>query len=111
MSEKTRSAVIEWKAVNDRMAYARFERKFCNISVISVCAPILCADDCDKNKFYAELQPLTTSLSRGDMVIIEGDWNDTVKMNSIIGKYGIEVQCVNGECLLAEVHELFVINT
>ncbi|VDN55244.1 unnamed protein product [Dracunculus medinensis] len=52
-----------------------------------VYAPTLCADDRHKDKFYVELQ-LLTSLLRGNMVIIEGDWNarvghDIITRNSI----------------------------
>lgn len=36
--EKAQTVLIECKPVNDYMAYARFKRKFCNISVINVYA-------------------------------------------------------------------------
>lgn len=49
------------------------------------------------------------------MVILEGDWNawvdhDVVSMSLVIGKYGIGMRCINGECFLyfAEEHELFI---
>ncbi|VDN54660.1 unnamed protein product [Dracunculus medinensis] len=67
MSEKAHSALIEWKLVKDCMTNDRFKGKFCNIS------PTSSADD--REKFYAEIQLLTTSLSKGDMVIIEVDCN------------------------------------
>ncbi|VDN52125.1 unnamed protein product [Dracunculus medinensis] len=121
MSDKAHSALIEWKPVNDCMAYARFKGKFCNISVISVYAPMLSADDRDKDKFYAELQLLTKSLPKHDIIIIGEDWNarimkqshNAAAMTSAIGKYGIGDQCANGERLLryAEEHELLAINT
>lgn len=66
-------------------------------------------DDCDK--FYAELQLLTIFL-QSDVVIIGGDRNvrvghDAATMNSVMGKYGIGVQCANGERLLfCRKHEL-----
>ncbi|VDN53320.1 unnamed protein product [Dracunculus medinensis] len=116
MSDKAHFALTEWKPVNDRMAYARFKGKFCNISVISVYAPTLSADDRDKDKFYAELQLLTKSLPKDDIIIIGGDWNARVghnaaAMTSTIGKYGIGDRCANGERLrYAEEHELFVTN-
>ncbi|VDN57885.1 unnamed protein product [Dracunculus medinensis] len=69
ISEKARYSHIEWKSANNRVAHARF-KGFYNISVINVYALTLCADDSDKIKFYAELQLLTTSLQRGDIVII-----------------------------------------
>ncbi|VDN58591.1 unnamed protein product [Dracunculus medinensis] len=86
------------------MAYTRFKGKFCNISVISVYTPTLSADDRDKDKFYVELQLLTKSLPKHDMVIIGGDWNARVGhiadvMTSTIGKYGIGDRCANGERL------------
>lgn len=68
--------------------------KFCNISVISVHAPILSADDRDKDNFYAELQLLRKSIPKRDMVIIVGDWNMGVDHNTVavatstIGKCG-----------------------
>lgn len=60
------------------MTYASFKRKFCNISVINVYAPILSVDDSDKDKFYAELQLQKISLSKYAMVIIVKDWNALV---------------------------------
>ncbi|VDN52975.1 unnamed protein product [Dracunculus medinensis] len=95
------------------MAYAHFKGKFCNISVITVYTPTLSADDRNKDKFYAELQLLTKSLPKHDMIIIGGDWNARVGHNaaamiSTIGKYGIGDRCANGERLLhyAEEYEL-----
>lgn len=38
------------------MTYAHFKGKFCIISVISIYAAKLCADNNDKDKFYAGLQ-------------------------------------------------------
>ncbi|VDN56389.1 unnamed protein product [Dracunculus medinensis] len=64
MSEKARSALIRWKLLNDYMAYACFKGEFWNI--ISVYAV---ADDRSKDKFYAELQLLTTPLLKHDKVI------------------------------------------
>ncbi|VDN56501.1 unnamed protein product [Dracunculus medinensis] len=86
--------------------------KFCNISVISVYAPTLSADDRDKDTFYAELQLLTKSLPKRNMIIIGGGWNARVgnnaaAMTSTIGKYGIEDRCANRE-RYGEEHELFV---
>lgn len=56
------------------------------------------------------------SLSRRNTDIVREDWNacigDDAFTNSIIGKYGIGIQCANGERLrFAEQHELFVANT
>lgn len=51
------------------------------------------------------------------MIIIGEDWNasvdyDVAMINWTIGKYGIGVQCINGERLrFVEEHEFFVINT
>lgn len=44
--------------------------------------------------FYVELQLLTASLPRNDMVVIGGDWNvraGAIRINLVIGKYGIGV--------------------
>ncbi|VDN56976.1 unnamed protein product [Dracunculus medinensis] len=89
MSDKVHSALIECKPVSDRMAYARCKGKFCNISVISVYAPTLSADDLDKDKFYAELQLLTKSLPK------HGHSHNVAAMTSTTGKYGIVQRCVN----------------
>ncbi|VDN55761.1 unnamed protein product [Dracunculus medinensis] len=67
MSEKARSALIEWEPVNDHLFCAYFKRKLYITSVIIVYAPALCADH---DKFCAELQ-LPTSLPRCNMVITE----------------------------------------
>lgn len=56
-------------------------------------------------KFYAELQLLTKSLPKHDMVLIEGDFNACIghgatAMTSTICKYGVGVQCVSRERFL-----------
>lgn len=108
MFEKAECNLTEWKPVKDRMTNAHFKRKFRNILVTSVYIPILCANNCDKNKFYAGLQ----YLPKNDKAIIRGNWNarighDTTIKNSVIGKYGNGDRCANGKRLLyfAEQHE------
>ncbi|VDN53489.1 unnamed protein product [Dracunculus medinensis] len=93
----------------------RFKGKFCNISVISVYAPTLSADDRDKDNLYAELQLLTKSLPKHFMVIVGGDWDACVGYNAMTstGKYGIGDHCASGERILryAKERELFITNT
>ncbi|VDN58773.1 unnamed protein product [Dracunculus medinensis] len=61
ISDKAHSAFIEWKPVNDRMAYALLKGNLCNISVINVYAPTLSADDRDKNKFCGTINISTNN--------------------------------------------------
>lgn len=70
MSEKAGSALTEWKSVNERMAYdLQIKEIFQSLSIYAlyIICPTFCADDRDKNKFYAESHLL--SLLKNDMVI------------------------------------------
>lgn len=87
------------------------DARFCNILVFNVYAPTSCADNRDKDMFYVELQLLTNSLPKNDMVIIGKNWNALVghniaAMTSIIGKYGIRIWCANEKLFrFAEQHK------
>ncbi|VDN57520.1 unnamed protein product [Dracunculus medinensis] len=98
----------------ERKATPRLINKICSQAR---CVSTLLADDRDKDKFYAELQP------KYDMVIIgeEGrkDWNGRIGYNAAAmttGKYGIGDRCANRGCAprllrFAEEHKFFVTNT
>lgn len=77
------------------------QRKIPQFSVIS--APTLCADNCDKDRFYMELQIITISLPKDDMVVIWRNWNasyDAAMVNLVAGKYGTRIRYTNRERLL-----------
>lgn len=68
-------AVIEWKLLDDRIAYAKFHGKFYNISVISVYVRTLCADDNDKDKINDKdssiYGTISDNLGRNGVMIIK----------------------------------------
>lgn len=72
MFKKVQSALIEWKPVNNTMAYAPFKGKFYSISAINVYNS-LCVDGSDKGKLHTELQWLIKSLTKNG--IIWRNWN------------------------------------
>ncbi|VDL89306.1 unnamed protein product [Schistocephalus solidus] len=60
--KKTNCALLAWKPVNDRMAYARMDGHFTNISAAYVYAPTSAAEQRDKET-YSHLQDEVSSLS------------------------------------------------
>ena len=72
------SQVLLWKPVSHRLAYARIAAAPINLSMITAYAPTNCADDVDKDAFYAELSNLIAAVPRSDVLVLAGDFNARV---------------------------------
>jgi len=86
--EKT---LIEWEPIIDRIIKARFESKFCKLTIIQVYAPTNETEDEAKDIFYETLQATMDKTPRHDMMIIIGD------LNAKVGQDNIGKEVVNGE--------------
>lgn len=69
------SAVIDFKAINQRLCTIRLKGRFKNISLVCIYAPIENADDDIKDDFYETLEEALNKLPNYDIKIILGDAN------------------------------------
>lgn len=83
ISKEIKAAVVEFKAVSDRICILRFKSKYQKISLINVHAPIEDAEDEKKEEFYEMLQREYDSLKRYDLKIVLGDFNAKVGREEI----------------------------
>ncbi|XP_058126780.1 craniofacial development protein 2-like [Anopheles ziemanni] len=87
VGQRAKSAVIDFKAINDRLCYLRMRGKFYNISLINVHAPTEDKDEEEKDLFYGRLAKLYESCPRYDLKIILGDFNAKVGRESMYRQY------------------------
>ncbi|XP_058120479.1 craniofacial development protein 2-like [Anopheles ziemanni] len=87
VGQRAKSAVIDFKAINDRLCYLRMRGKFHNISLINVHAPTEDKDEEEKDLFYGRLAKLYESCPRYDVKIILGDFNAKVGRESMYRQY------------------------
>nr|VZI00981.1 unnamed protein product [Spirometra erinaceieuropaei] len=102
LSQQADLALLAWEPVNDRMAYVRLKGHFTNILMVSVYAPILAAEQRDKEAFYSQSQVLVERVPRCDLLIVAGDLNGRnvhgdPTTSRLLGRFGLGSQCENGE--------------
>lgn len=116
MSAHIRKALIEWNPVNERIITARVKTRARNISFVQCYAPTE-VDSADvKNAFYEQLSTTLDQISKGDIVILMGDFNakigsDNSNYESIMGKHALgNTRSDNGERLveLCSQHNLVI---
>ena len=64
LRKRLRISLIEWKSVNERVIYARFKGKQVNMSIIQCYAPMINAEDKEKETFYSSVQAEVEKISR-----------------------------------------------
>ena len=118
LSPDAQAALLAWQPVSYRLAMVRLKGQISNISVITVYAPTLIADEVDKARFYADLQTLVDSVPSRDVLIVAGDWNARTgpaddATRHILGRFALGDRCDNGERLVsfADANRLVVTNT
>ena len=75
MSKRIRHLIINFCAINHRLAYLRLKGKHYNFSLFSVHAPIEVAGEEEKDEFYDELEQTYMKCPNHDVKIILGDMN------------------------------------
>ena len=105
--------------INARIMSARVQldgRQY--VTIVSIYAPTLYADEPTKNAFYDELEHLVSSVPVNDKLFILGDFNSRVGKNvtawqGVLGHHGVGNENANGTRLLTfcSQHELLVTNT
>jgi len=93
---KSRSAVMNFNPVNDRLCTIRIRGKFFNITIINGHAPTEDKDDETKSTFYEKLQALLDRIPHRDVKILIGDFNAQVGREEMyrptIGKHSLHVE-------------------
>ena len=111
----TSKTLLEWKPINERLLYARFQSRFTKLSIIVSYAPINDAEEEEKDEFYDSLQATLEQIPPHDMTILMGDMNarvgnDNIGRERTMGKEGIGDMTANGERLvnLCEENDLVI---
>ena len=105
VSKEKAKTLIEWEPISDRLLKARFNSKFCKLSIIQCYAPTNDAEDEAKDNWYEQLQQAVASVPQHDMLVIMGDMNakvgaDNTGRERAMGKHGCGVINENGERLV-----------
>ena len=98
-------ALIEWEPINDRLLRARFDSKFCKLTIIQGYAPTNEAEEETKDDWYEQLQLAVSKIPSHDMTIIMGDINakvgaDNTDREKAMGRHGCGTINDNGERLV-----------
>lgn len=105
--------------INERLMTLRLQiGEDSHATLISAYAPTLDSDDQTKESFYSNLDALLSSIPNGDKIVLLGDFNARIGVDSqvwrgTIGKDGVGKINSNGTLLLSKCAEfnLFVTNT
>ena len=74
-SRETTKTLLDWEPINDRLIAARFNSKFCKLTIIECYVPTNDADEDSRTEFYEQLQTTFSKIPQHDMVLIIGDLN------------------------------------
>lgn len=111
-------AVVDFQAVNERIAKLRLKSRTHYLSVIAAYAPTNNASDDDKDQFYADLTDCITNIPSREVTLLCGDFNAKlgeidICERSSAGSYTLGNRCDNGMRLIsfAMQHALSITNT
>ena len=104
ISKEVEKTLLQWQPINDRLITARFNSKFCKLTIIQCYAPTNEAEEDDKNDFYDQLQAVFDQVPR-HMILVIGDLKakvgtDNANIEQVIGKHGCGIRNENGEQLI-----------
>ena len=70
-----------WKPVSERIITARFATRHAKATVVHVYAPTESSSDCEKDRFYEQLQDKLNSIPSYDIKPVSGDFNTKIDDN------------------------------
>jgi exonuclease III len=102
ISREKIKTLSEWDPISDRLIRARFNSKYCKLTILLCYAPTNEADDEAKDDFYEQLQTTISKVPLRDILLIMIDMNDKVGDDNtgcerVIDKHGCETRNDNGE--------------
>ena len=105
VSKDKMNTLLEWEPVSDRILRARFNSKFCKLTIIQCYAPTNDTEDDHKDDWYEQLQATISKVPLHDMVVVMGDLNakvgaDNKNKERAMGSHGCGVLNNNGERLV-----------
>ena len=66
---------MEWEPINERLIKARFNSKYCKLTIIQCYAPTNDSEDDMKEEWYDQLQAAVSKVPQHDVLLIMGDMN------------------------------------
>ena len=105
LSKDAAKSLIEWEPISDRLIRARFDSKYCKLTIIQCYAPTNQAEDESKDEWYEQLQRAVSKVPHHDMLLIIGDMNakvgsDNSDRETAMGRHGCGEINNNGERLV-----------
>ena len=96
--------LLEWEPISERMIRARFNSKYCKLTILQCYAPTNEVEDEAKDEWYEQLQQVISKVPAHDMLLIIGDLNakvgaDNTNYARAMGQHGTGEMNDNGERL------------
>ena len=113
---KWSEAVAEYKPVSDRVLVVIFNTRPIKLNIIQIYAPTAEATDEEREEFYRVLTTELERLPKGNLTIVQGDFNAKVgkeEVPSVAGKYGLGNRNENGDRLVefCQEYKMVIANT
>ena len=75
MNRESANTLMEWEPINERLIKARFNSKYCKLTIIQCYAPANDSEDDMKEEWYDQLQAAVSKVPQHDVLLIMGDMN------------------------------------
>ena len=102
MNKQSASTLMEWEQINERLIKARFNSKYCKLTIIQCYAPTNDSEDEAKEDWYELLKAVVAKVPQHDMLLTMGDMNakvgsDNTDREKEMGSQGSGMINNNGE--------------
>ena len=105
MNKQSLSTLMEWESINERLIKARFNSKYCKLTIIQCYAPTNDSEDELTRDRYEQLQAEVAKVPYHDMLLVMGDMNAKIGSHNTdreraMGSQGCGTINNNGERLV-----------